>query len=399
MHLWHTAYVYKGYDPRELAALFPLLARAVTYYSHITTTYANETDGTLHLGPTKSPEYGVAPDANYDLSLLKWGLGAVIDAADVAVLPAAVQDARLPMWRNMSAHLAPNPVDNSTGFLIGKGVELAHGHRHFSHLFKFWPLKMLDLDPSAEVAGDGAAAARGTPDWVLAAKSLDHWISQGELHGFSYTGAVPMNTMLGRKAAAFSNLTTLMTQWLTPNTMYYEGNEYPCGETPPATASALMDTMLMDWQGVIRVFAGTDPTQIRDAAFAKLLVAGGFEVTARREGAATSFVQVTNAAGVLANRARTKLALLVDGMELPWAATPASVKFTPRPDGTSIVDVDLTTLPKGASVIFYSVMAKPMAFDIVPSSSSDPKHFNYWGLPLGEDEPNKNYTSPVFLGQ
>jgi hypothetical protein len=88
MHVWYQAYVLKGFDQAELAKLFPLLARAVTYYSHITTNAS--TTGMLHIKPTKSPEYGVAPDANYDLSLLRWGLGALLDTADVAQFPAAV---------------------------------------------------------------------------------------------------------------------------------------------------------------------------------------------------------------------------------------------------------------------------------------------------------------------
>jgi hypothetical protein len=372
MHLWHTAYVYKGYDETELAKLFPLLARAATYYSHITTTYSNETTGTLHIKPTKSPEYGDAPDANYDLSLLKWGLGALLDLADVAKFPAAVADPRLPLWRKMAAHLAPNPVDKSTGFLIGDGVPLARGHRHFSHLFKFWPLKMLNLPP-----------AGGTADSALAVQSLDHWMGLGTLHGFSYTGSVPMNVMLGRKAAAFSNLTEILDKYLQPNTMYFEGRAWPCGETPPAAAAALMDMMLMEWQGVIRVFAGIDDTRIVDAAFAGLLAPGGFEVAARRAASATEFVQVTNAAGVLANRASAKLALFVDAMPLPWVAEPISVRFTARVDGSGIVDIDLATLPQGKSVVFYSEAAKPVTLDIVPSGSGNPERFNYWGLPLG----------------
>jgi len=235
----------------------------------------------LYIESTKSPEYGPAPSANYDVSLLRWGLGALIDAADVAAYPPALADARLPLWRDMAARLTPNPVDaegftsaknHLTGLLIGEGVELAHGRRHFSHLFSFWPLKLLDLPP-----------AGGTKDAALAARSLDHWISMR-----SYTAIVQMNIMLGRKAAAFSNMTALMKGYITPNTMNYEGHAYPCGKTPPAAAAALMDSMLMDWQGVTRIFAGIDDKHVPDAAFAGQLAPGGFEVAARRSGGATS---------------------------------------------------------------------------------------------------------------
>ena len=368
MHLWHKAYVFKGYDPNELAALFPLLARAVTYYSHISTRNATK-DEWLHLAPTKSPEYGSAPDANYDVSLLRWGLRALLDAVDVAALPAAVADSRVPLWREMSATLTPYPIDKATGLLIGDGMELAKGHRHFSHLFSLWPLQLLNLSAAT--------------DYALAAQSVDHWISLRNLHGFSYTAIVPMSIMLGRKSAVVSNFTLLLDTYITANTMYYEGKEWPCGETPPAAAAALMDTMLLEWNGVTRIFAGIDDASIPDAAFAGLLAPGGFEVAARREKNVTLFVQITNAADALAKRPSAKLALFVDAMALPWAADPASVRFAARTDGSGVVDIDLATLPKGASVVLYSAAAKPAKFEIVPSSSGDPKSYNYWGLPRG----------------
>ena len=64
----------------------------------------------------------------------------------------------------------------------------------------------------------------------LAEQSLDHWMgfagasSDGQaLHGFSYTAGSPMNVMLGRKHVAYTNITHLLSQYITPNTMYYEG--------------------------------------------------------------------------------------------------------------------------------------------------------------------------------
>ena len=221
-------------------------------------------------------------------------------------------------------------------------------------------------------------------DKALAVQSVDHWISLRNLHGFSYTAIVPMNIMLGRQSAVFSNISLLMDTYITANTMYYEGREWPCGETPPAASAALMDMMLFEWNGVTRVFAGIDTASIPDAAFAGLLAPGGFEVAARREKNATVFVQVTNAANALAKRPSARLALLVDAMALPWVAEPATVQFTVRSDGSGVVDVDLATLPNGTSVVFYSEAAKPTAFEIVPSSSGDPDQLNYWGLPRGQ---------------
>ena len=48
--------------------LFPLLRRAMNYYLKFL--YAGD-DGKLHLPLTFSPEYGSAPDCNYDLALIR----------------------------------------------------------------------------------------------------------------------------------------------------------------------------------------------------------------------------------------------------------------------------------------------------------------------------------------
>lgn len=335
------------------------------YYSHIAVSDGGSSP--LHLNSTVSPEYGPAPDCNYDLSLLRWGLDAVLDAAARGV-PAATADPRLGLWRQMSARLAWYSTDVPTGFLIGAGVPLAHGHRHFSHLLMLFPLKQLDLRNESQ---------RG-----LAARSLDHWMGLGELHGFSYTAASPMNVLLGRKDQAFGNLTFLLDTYITANTMYFEGKEYPCGETPPAAASALADWMLMEEQGVLRVFAGIADGLVTDAAFSDLLAPGGFEVTAVRRDSATSFVEVTNSAGV-GPPAVSTLPLLVDAMPLPWTALPSSVRLTPRNDGSGVVEIDLTTLPANATVTLFSTAARPESFAVVPSSGGNQSERNYWGLPLG----------------
>jgi hypothetical protein len=383
---WHNVYRYNGYDGVELAALFPLLARAVTYYSHIT--HTNSSAGmdptTLHLDATVSPEYGSAVDVNYDIALLKWGLGALLDAAAKG-LPAAINDTRLPLWKDMSTRLTTYTTDAATGFMIGEGLRLDHGHRHFSHLLMIYPLKQLDLD--------GNATER-----ALAEQSLDHWMGLGNLHGFSYTGASPMNVLLGRKEQAFGNITNMMSEYIESNTMYFEGKAYPCGETPPAAASAIMDWMLMEAQGVVRVFAGIDDAELTDVAFDRLLAPGGFEFSASRAAGKTSFVTITNVHGVALNDMAT-LSILVDGMALPWKAAvgPAFgvVKFQPRADGSGIVDIDLSTLKKGATVTLYSLAAPVEVYNVVPSEGGNQSMYNYWGLPKGGAPPPAPTPAPV----
>ena len=113
----------------------------VNFYQHLQV--KNATDGRIHLPPTFSPEYAVAPDCNYDNSLYRYALSALVDAIDTLGLsdPLAAQ------YRLSLEKLAPSPVapvgSKYPGFQIGAGVPLSRGHRHFSHLFMIFPLKQL----------------------------------------------------------------------------------------------------------------------------------------------------------------------------------------------------------------------------------------------------------------
>ena len=67
--------------------------------------------------------------------------------------------------------------------------------------------------------------------------------------------------------AAYSNVSFVIHSYILPNTMYDEGTYAPCGETPPATASAIQDWMLLSTPDLISVFPGTDDGNVVDAAF------------------------------------------------------------------------------------------------------------------------------------
>jgi len=36
----------------------------------------------------------------------------------------------IPVWRDLLENLTPYPIDDKTGYMIGKDVPLAHSHRH-----------------------------------------------------------------------------------------------------------------------------------------------------------------------------------------------------------------------------------------------------------------------------
>ncbi|OXS62777.1 hypothetical protein B1A99_02700 [Cohnella sp. CIP 111063] len=257
--------------------LYPLLRRSVNYYLHL---LEEGEDGRLHLPPTISPEYGSfkrlqVADCHYDLALLRWGCETLLDSAERL----GVEDERIGRWREVVERLAPLPTDD-TGFRVGKDTPLAFGHRHFSHLLAVFPLHLIRCESSEE--------------WELVNRSLRHWLGlEGDLRGFSFTGAASIAAALGQGELALQCLHTLL-HLITPNTMYREAG--PVIETPLAGAEAIHDMLLQSWGGVLRIFPAM-PAQWRDTAFHELRAEGGFLVSAVREGGETRFVRVKSLAG------------------------------------------------------------------------------------------------------
>jgi alpha-L-fucosidase 2 len=222
---------------------WPLLRRAVNYYVNLSREPMWVSDGSVHLPVTFSPEYATGNDTSYDLMLMGWGL-------DQAIRLAArlnISDPNLPLWQSTLSRLTPPHVDPATGWMIAWNVTLSSSHRHYSHLMAFWPLQ------SAPIASDASIAA-------LATQSLDHWISMpSEMTGFARPAASEMSVLIGRGAAALSNITELLTTLVYPNTMYAEaGGTGPCTETPYSAAYALADHLLHAFNGSVLVFRGVD---------------------------------------------------------------------------------------------------------------------------------------------
>ena len=183
-----------------------LLRRAVVWYTHWD--IDNTKDNKIHLPTTFSPEYAKAPDCNYDLSLYRWGLETYISLCESISSLECVDDTILPVLKDRLARLVDYPQGDD-GFWIGAGTPLSSSHRHFSHLMMIFPLRTLDLTEP------------GNAD--IAARSVDHWLGMGgALTGFCRTAASPMNVMLGRRSAAFTNITYLVDAYILPNTFYRE---------------------------------------------------------------------------------------------------------------------------------------------------------------------------------
>ncbi len=258
--------------------LFPLLRRAINYYLHFLTT---GTDGKLHLPTTHSPEYGNAPDCNFDLSLIRWGCQALLTAA----ARLNISDSLIPKWQQVLRDLTPYPTD-ANGFMIGRGVPYAKSHRHYSHLLMVYPLYL--------VTGEQSAANRS-----LIEKSVAHWHSiEGAHRGYSYTGAASIYAALGRGEDALRYLD----EWFDtskrfpprPNTMYTEAG--PVVETPLSASQSIHDMLCQSWGGVIRIFPAV-PASWRDVTLHDFRTEGAFLVSASRTGGVTRFVRVRSLAG------------------------------------------------------------------------------------------------------
>jgi hypothetical protein len=257
--------------------LFPVLRRAVNYHRHFLREGA---DGRLHLPETRSPEYKSGPDCNYDLALLRWGAGTLLQTVERL----GIEDPLADEWQDIMENLVEYPEDATQGFLIARDVPMDTSHRHYSHLLMIYPLHL--VNPEQE---GGAERIR---------RSLDHWHSFPDaLFGYSFTGGASMAAILGDGNRALEYLNGFK-GFVEPNTMYREAG--PVIETPLSAAQCIHDMLLQSWDApdgpLIRVFPAV-PDAWTDVVFHQWRAEGAFLVSAARIGGRAAWVQVTSLAG------------------------------------------------------------------------------------------------------
>ncbi|MFE2942694.1 twin-arginine translocation signal domain-containing protein [Streptomyces sp. NPDC059255] len=328
--------------------LYPLLRRSTNYYLHF---LHEQADGRLHLPKTFSPEYGSAPDCNYDLALLRWSCATLLETVRLL----GVQDTLEPKWREVLERLVDPPVD-ANGFMIGAGVPFAKSHRHYSHLLAVYPLYLVNWEQPE--------------NRELIERSLDHWISfEGALRGYSFTGAASICTQMGRGDEALTYLRELVARFVQPNTMYYEAG--PVVETPLSGAQTLHDMLCQSWGDLIRIFPGV-PAEWRDVTLHDFRTQGAFLVSAVRRGGVTRWVRVRSLAGEPC-RVRHSLAgrLTVSGVGGPaprW-----------RDLGDGVVELELG---RDQEAVIHPAGSRP-DFRIAPVRTNGPAE--PWGLPALPD--------------
>jgi alpha-L-fucosidase 2 len=341
--------------------LFPLLRRAINYYRHFLYTGS---DGRLHLPLTQSPEYGNAPDCNYDLALIRWGCRTLLDSARTL----GIDDPLAPSWQEVLDTLVDYPVDD-TGFMIGAGVPYAMSHRHYSHLLMIYPLYLVNWEQPEHRE--------------LIEKSIARWHALTGAHrGYSYTGAASMYATMGRGDTALAYLNRFFDPSTAypclPNTMYTEAG--PVIETPLSAAQSIHDMLVQSWGGAIRVFPGV-PAAWRDLTVHDFRTEGAFLVSAVRRDGSTDWVRVASLAGE-----PCRLRPGIDG--------PLTVKAIQGRDpqwrdlGGGTVEIDL---PRGGEVVVYRQGTAP-DLTIRPVQPATPGEA--WGLPLALATPGSVLAWP-----
>jgi hypothetical protein len=359
LHNYWLQYRYSADEPMLRERLYPLLKRAVTYYLHI---LEPDVGGALHVPESISPEYpDKARDTNYDLALLRWGLTTLLAAREH--LNVAESDEE--RWRATLERLAPYPVDEKTGYMIGASVPFAKSHRHYSHLLMIYPLHLVDPENAA--------------DRPLIEKSLAHWIGfEGALQGYSFTGSAAMYAWLGDGDRAAELMDALLARYVKPNTMYLEAG--PVIETPLSGAATLNEMLMQSWSmdpfGThIRVFPAV-PSSWRDVTIHDMRAEGGFLVSAVRRGGVTRFVRVKSLAG---NPCRIRTSLSGTVGSLGRRSFRASSGRDAN--GNRITTVDLQ---KGEEVVLFALDDPPLddEFVIEPVEASTGRE-NWFGSQKG----------------
>lgn len=329
----------------------------------------------------------MAEDANYDVSLFRWGLQLALDLSKRYGL----NSPHLPAWTATLAKFTFFPIDNRTNTLsIYRGIPYGTPHRHFSHLFSIWPLHLLNVsDPQL---------------YEVARSSINLWLATPEEDSQFYRPAASaMNVILGQLPAAFDNITYLLHTRIEGSTFYREGSQGSCTETPYAAAWATANLLLQSWNftqasspsgaTIIDIFPGVadaipltagpyvaSPAKVASASFYRLSASGGVLVSGGREEVThntthyltrTTFVGVETPATMESGR---PLVLRLP-MARPLSVLPAGTPFTEIGDG-GLVQV---TLAPGSFAVFYSSTLPTPSFSVTPLAGC-PTEFNHWGL-------------------
>jgi alpha-L-fucosidase 2 len=360
--LMQMYYLYnqRSMDDQQLRTnVYPLLRRAFNVYLHIL--YLGD-DGLYHIPYTYSDEYGNAKETSLNIALAKWGFKTLIQVAERL----QIKDTLLPRWKDRLARLQDYNSDEN-GMMVGKDLPFAKPHRHYSHLFAIFPLYDMNIE--------------NEPARIpFMKKSIQHYTDlDGDNCMYKFSGAASLWAALGDgdKALKWVNRSLeLLPRFgtpaqperiptLTPNTFYSE-RENPTFESPISSSRSLLDMLLQDWGGIIRVFSAM-PSSWKDAAFHDLLTQGAFLVSAVQQNGATKFIRIKSLAGA-------DCSIKTAFSEKPAVIAPSTVNMHWQ---NGLIQL---SLKKGEEAVLY-VGNKPESFT-VKALPVKPDEMNSWGVQI-----------------
>ena len=377
---------YTNNETLTTSVLCPLLNQSLQFYQHIQ--IVNKDDNSIHLPATYSPEYphAVEPDANYDVSLYRWGLEQGIQLSQQ--YPNSICNGpNVNKWKTTLNTFTWFPIDPITDTLeIYSGVPYAIPHRHYSHLFSIWPLHLLNLS--------------NTSQYNTASNSVNLWLATPEKDSMFYRPAASaMNVLLSKNAAAFDNVTYLLNHRIEGSGWYREGSQGSCTETPYANAWAVINWMVSSWnttktgQVIIDFFPGIDdvihsnlneyvfaPSRAATAQIYRMGTHGGVLVSGRRKLVTTNTTHfITTTSWIAVEAAANDQSIIVKtNMKRPLSMKSnamSKVKFVEIGDGS----VEIIGLNKDETSVLFSTTDVPDDFTISPLNGCK-DNYNHWGL-------------------
>jgi alpha-L-fucosidase 2 len=290
--LSHHFYLHWKYSAdREFlrARAYPYLRESAIFLEAITA--ERDANGLRTLPLSSSPEiHDNAPQAwfesitNYDLSLIRWLLGATAELADELG-----KSADAAHWREVRAQLPDLALGEDGHLLIAPGESLMESHRHFSHLIAIHPLGLISPDDEAGRRIIAASLAE------LDALGTSRWC------GYSFAWLGNMAARIGDGERAAQALKTFLAFTLA-NSFHVNGDQSGHGysdftyrpftlEGNFAFAAGVQEMLLQSRDGVLRVFPAI-PAAWRDVSFENLRGEGAFLVSAEKRNGALERVTV-----------------------------------------------------------------------------------------------------------
>jgi len=251
-------------------------------------------DGKWKLPLSTSPEIHnnslaawLTPNSNNDLAILRWLFGALVEMAR------ALDDERAAArWQDFLGGLDDLAVEGEAGPLrLAPDESLAESHRHHAHLMAIHPLGILSVE--------GSDRDRRIIDASLA--EIDR-LGTRAWCGYSFSWMSCIAARVAKPDRAIKNLEIFVEAFISRNGFHVNGDYKRLGysgfsyrpftlEGNFAAAQAVHEILLQSWGDVVRVFPAV-PDKWPDVSFDNLRAEGGFRVSARRQGGATSWVRI-----------------------------------------------------------------------------------------------------------